>query len=116
MLGRVAGWIVGAQRGQGKGELDTLEALFMEPREKEPEAQLQVEMESWGQEVIRGQQQLLPAHLLLRSCSHCPGPSAPRMPPDGREKWRVRGKGSLPPHSPGEGGGQASVSGSPGPL
>ena len=63
MLGGLAGWIAGAQRGQGKGELDTLEALFMEPRQKEKEAQLQVEMESWGPEVSRGQQQLLPAHL-----------------------------------------------------
>ena len=39
---------MGVQRSQGKGELDTLEALSMEPQQKEPEAQLQVEMEFLG--------------------------------------------------------------------
>lgn len=39
-LGGVEGQIVGVQRGQGKGELDTLGALFVEPQQKEPEAQL----------------------------------------------------------------------------
>ena len=48
MLGGVEGQIVGVQRGQGKGELDTLEALFVEPQQKEPEAQVQAEMEFLG--------------------------------------------------------------------
>ena len=47
-LGGVEGQIVGVQRGQGKGEPDTLEALSMEPQQKEPEAQLEVEMEFLG--------------------------------------------------------------------
>ena len=47
-LGGVEGQIVGVQRCQGKGEPDTLEALSVEPQQKEPEAQLQVEMEFLG--------------------------------------------------------------------
>ena len=100
MLGGVEGQIVGVQRGQGKGELDTLEALFVEPEQwlqnSEPvpsgsrrnqKPRCRQRWSSWGQEVSCGQQQLLSAYL-----SGFPPPFIqPQDPDQGWEDPRASG-------------------------